>query len=492
MQASSSKADIVTTTSPCLIVPLFEKGKLSHAAVALDKASGGVITAVVKAGDISGKTAETYLFHKLKGTKAERVLLLGFGKAGGCSIDDFRKAILRAANTIKNTETKQVHCFIDEVKVKDRDSHWQAQQCVLLFAQAVYQFQAMKSKPKPPSKLEKLEYCVDDGKHANALKKPLQEAVAIATGMALTRDLGNLPSNVCTPTYLAKQAKSLASGDNKFKVKVLNEKQMAELGMHSLLSVTAGTHEPAQLIVMEYWGAAKTQKPTVLVGKGITFDTGGISLKPPPNMDEMKFDMCGAASVFGAMKAILTLGAKINVVGIIAAAENMPSGTATKPGDIVKSMAGHTIEILNTDAEGRLVLCDALTYADRYKPKAVIDIATLTGACIVALGEHASGLYANDEKLADDLLASGTYMHDRAWRMPLWEDYRRQLESNFADFANMGGPKAGSVTAACFLSHFTENYTWAHLDIAGTAWVTTADKGATGRPVPLLVHYLLR
>jgi leucyl aminopeptidase len=491
MQTSSAKADILTINSPCIIVAVFEKGKLSSQATFLDKANAGVISGAVKTGDFSGKVGETYWLRDLANCKAERILLLGFGKASDCGPDEFRKALTKAATAIKNTASKQVHSFIDDVVVQGRDSQWKAQQCVLIFAQSVYQFEAMKSKPKPKSKLEKIEYCVTEAKLATALKKPLQQAGAIALGMAFTKDLGNLPGNICTPTYLAKQAKTLAEGDSKFKVKVLNEKQMADLGMHSLLSVAAGSREQAQLIVMEYWGAAKSERPTVLVGKGITFDTGGISLKAPQTMDEMKFDMCGAASVLGAMKAVISLGAKINLVGIIAAAENMPGGKATKPGDIVTSMSGRTIEILNTDAEGRLVLCDALTYAERYKPKVVIDIATLTGACVVALGEHASGLYSNDDALAQNLLEAGTAMHDRAWRMPLWHDYRKQLDSNFADLANVGGPKAGSVTAACFLSHFTENYTWAHLDIAGTAWITTADKGATGRPVPLLVKYLL-
>ena len=491
MQSSSTSASALTLKTPCLVVAVYEHGHLSPSAQQIDKASKGTIKAVIKADDFAAKAGDTCLLRNPAGCQAERVLLLGFGKQGECAPGDFRKALQKATTAVKGTGTKQVHCFVDEVVVTERDSTWKAQQATLLFAQSLYQFDTLKSKKKPAAKLHHLHYCLDSGKVASALKKPVRQAAAIAEGMALTQDLGNLPANVCTPTYLAKQAKSLASGDAKFHTKVLGEKQMAELGMHSLLSVTAGTKQPAQLIVMEYNGAAKNQRPVVLVGKGITFDTGGISLKPGAAMDEMKFDMCGAASVLGTMKAIKTLAPKINVVGIVAAAENMPSGKATKPGDIVTSMAGLTIEILNTDAEGRLVLCDALTYAERFKPKAVVDIATLTGACVVALGEHASGLYSNDDKLAQDLLDSGTFMHDRAWRMPLWDDYRQQLESNFADLANIGGPKAGSVTAACFLSHFTEKYSWAHLDIAGTAWLSNTNKGATGRPVPLLVNYLL-
>jgi leucyl aminopeptidase len=309
--------------------------------------------------------------------------------------------------------------------------------------------------------------------------------------MNVARELGDLPGNICTPTFLANEARKLARTHKTLTAKILSEKQMADLGMGSLLSVSAGSKEPAQLIIMEYKGAAKSQRPHVLVGKGITFDTGGISLKPGGGMDEMKFDMCGAASVFGTMNAIVELEPKINVVAIVAAAENMPSSTATKPGDIVTSMSGKTIEVLNTDAEGRLVLCDALSYAERYKPQSVVDIATLTGACVIALGGHATGLFSNNQQLTEDLLAAGSTSGDRAWQMPLWDDYKKQLKSNFADLANIGGREAGSITAACFLSYFTESYPWAHLDIAGTAWLSGASKGATGRPVPLLTQYLL-
>jgi len=300
-----------------------------------------------------------------------------------------------------------------------------------------------------------------------------------------------LPGNICTPTYLASEAKRLARGQAALSVKVLEEKQMKELGMGSLLSVSAGSDQPAKLIVMEYAGGGKKDAPIALVGKGITFDTGGISLKPGAGMDEMKFDMCGAASVLGTMQTLLELKLPINVVGIIAASENMPNGRATKPGDIVTSMSGQTIEILNTDAEGRLVLCDALTYTERFAPKAVIDIATLTGACVIALGSHASGLYSNRDDLAQALLKAGEEANDRAWHMPLWDDYQKQLDSNFADMANIGGREGGSITAACFLSRFAKNFPWAHLDIAGTAWKSGGSKGATGRPVSLLVQYLL-
>ncbi|MGH8711263.1 MAG: leucyl aminopeptidase, partial [Burkholderiales bacterium] len=318
----------------------------------------------------------------------------------------------------------------------------------------------------------------------------LKQALAIAEGVKLTKDLGNLPPNICTPSYLAEQALQIAKKHN-LKAEVLEQKDMEKLGMGSLLSVARGSNQPPKLIVLHYSGAAKKQKPVVLVGKGITFDTGGISIKPAAEMDEMKFDMCGAASVLGSIKAVAEMRLPLNVVGIIPTTENMPSGNASRPGDIVTSMSGQTIEILNTDAEGRLILCDALTYAERFHPAVVIDIATLTGACVIALGHVASGLYSNDDALARELLNAGEYAHDRAWQMPLWDDYQEQLKSNFADMANIGGRPAGSITAACFLARFTKKYSWAHLDIAGTAWKSGKEKGGTGRPVPLLTQFLI-
>ena len=334
-------------------------------------------------------------------------------------------------------------------------------------------------------------YVASDKSSLPAIKKGLAQGQAVANGMNFTRQLGNLPANFCTPSYLSGQARSLARGQAKLSVKILKEKDMRELGMGSLLSVSAGSVEEANLIVMEYKGAAKSTKPHVIVGKGITFDTGGISLKPGANMDEMKFDMCGAASVFGTVKTLLELQPKINVVAIVAASENMPNGNATKPGDVVTSMSGQTIEILNTDAEGRLVLCDALTYAERYKPQSVIDIATLTGACIVALGKVRCGLFSNDEAMAAELESLSQEVCDKAWHLPMDDEYQKLLDSNFADIANIGGPGGGSITAACFLSRFTKKFTWAHLDIAGVSHHSGAAKGATGRPVPLLTEYLL-
>ncbi|WP_313395887.1 leucyl aminopeptidase, partial [Pseudomonas sp.] len=324
------------------------------------------------------------------------------------------------------------------------------------------------------------------------VERAVKHASAIATGMAFTRDLGNLPPNLCHPSFLAEQAKDLGKAHKGLKVDVLDEKKIKDLGMGAFYAVGQGSEQPPRLIVLNYQGAKKADKPFVLVGKGITFDTGGISLKPGAGMDEMKYDMCGAASVFGTLRAVLELQLPINLVCLLACAENMPSGGATRPGDIVTTMSGQTVEILNTDAEGRLVLCDTLTYAERFKPQAVIDIATLTGACIVALGSHTSGLMGNNDALVNQLLDAGKRADDRAWQLPLFDEYQEQLDSPFADMGNIGGPKAGTITAGCFLSRFAKAYDWAHLDIAGTAWISGGkDKGATGRPVPMLTQYLL-
>jgi leucyl aminopeptidase len=348
----------------------------------------------------------------------------------------------------------------------------------------------LKSKPTDAPTLRKVVLSCADKPDA-AAQRSLAQAVAIAHGMNLTKDLGNLPGNICTPSFLAAKALALGKAHKNIKTTVLEEKDMQKLGMGSFLSVTRGSDHPAKLITLEYSGGDKKQKPVVLVGKGITFDTGGISLKPGGDMDEMKYDMSGAGSVLGTMQAIAEMGLKLNVVGVIPTCENMPSGKATRPGDIVTSMSGQTIEILNTDAEGRLILCDALTYSAKFNPDTVIDIATLTGACVIALGNVVSGMFANDDKLAAELVAAGDHAHDRVWQLPLWDDYQPLLDSNFADMANIGGRAGGTITAACFLSRFTKDYRWAHLDIAGTANKSGKDKGATGRPVPLLTQYLI-
>jgi leucyl aminopeptidase len=481
-----------TQRSQCLILPVFQsdkgEAKLSTVANTVNRASKGLLQTVLKRGDIKGKVGEALLIPCIEPIKAERILLIGCGDGKKLSEEDFRKVINTSLQQLRSLSIKDACLFIDQLSVTSRDSNWQAEQIALLHELAHYRYQKTLSKPVPAFSLKRLTLA---SKPSKAIKQALAQGKAIAKGMNNAKELGNLPGNICTPSYLAKQAKALARGNSKLSASILEEKKMRELGMGSLLSVTAGTDQPAKLIVMNYKGGTKKDQPHVLVGKGITFDSGGISLKPGAKMDEMKFDMCGAASVFGTMTAITQLQLPINVVAIVAAAENMPSSGATKPGDVVTSMSGQTIEVLNTDAEGRLVLCDALTYAERFKPKSVIDVATLTGACVVALGRHATGLYSNQDDFAAELLNAGKQIGDRAWQMPLWDDYQPQLNSNFADIANIGGPEAGSVTAACFLSRFAKKFRWAHLDIAGTAWLSGANKGATGRPVGLLTQYLI-
>ncbi|MGI4936419.1 MAG: leucyl aminopeptidase, partial [Janthinobacterium lividum] len=380
------------------------------------------------------------------------------------------------------------------VQVKERAVDFALRCLVLAARDGAYRFDEMKSKKEPaPTGVRKIAYAVDTAQAA-AAKTALGQSVALANGMELTKDLGNLPPNVCSPTYLANTAKKLAK-QYELGIEVLDRKQLQALKMGSFLSVTHGSEEPPKFIVLKHMGGKSKEAPTVLVGKGITFDSGGISLKPGSAMDEMKYDMCGAASVLGTFRAIAEMKLKLNVIGVIPTCENMPSGTATRPGDIVTSMSGQTIEVLNTDAEGRLILCDALTYVERFKPAAVVDIATLTGACITALGHHNSGLFtrhdAAHDGLADELLKAGKASGDTAWRMPIEDAYQEQLKSNFADMANIGGSPGGSITAACFLERYTRKYTWAHLDIAGTAWKGGAAKGSTGRPVPLLTTFLL-
>lgn len=492
MEFNVKHGTLETIKSGCLVVALSEARSLSGPAADLDKACGGQISAAIKHGDITGKPGQSLMLFGLPGITAQRVLLLGYGKEDELNDRGLRKLAKAVVAQLKDGGASDALLTLPALAVKDRDLYARTRLLVETISDALYQFDQFKSKKASAPKLKKCLLWSADKSDAATLKSAIEHSQAIGSGMALTKNLGNLPGNVCTPSYLAREAKALAKAHPELEIEVLDEKAMKALGMGSLLSVSAGSAEPAKLIRFSYNGGKAKGKPHVLVGKGITFDTGGISLKPGLNMDEMKYDMCGAATVFGVMKAVASLKLPINVVGLIAAAENMPSGTATKPGDIVTSMSGQTIEILNTDAEGRLVLCDALTYAERFKPASVVDIATLTGACIVALGSNVSGLMGNNDELIDQLLSAGKQADDRAWQLPLFEEYQEQLDSPFADMANIGGPKAGTITAGCFLSRFAKAYPWAHLDIAGTAWISGGkDKGATGRPVPMLVQYLL-
>jgi len=476
--------------TPCIAVGVYAGRKLSASAETLDRASQGSLRDVLRRGDMEGKLGATLLLYRVAGVAAERVLLVGLGGEADMHEREYREAARAAVKAAQETGAGSATLCFTEIRAGRRDTAWKARQVALVAAECAYHFDSMKSKKTEPRPLAHIEL-LTAARDLSAAARGLREGGAIGAGMSLAKDLGNLPGNVCTPAFLAEQARKIAR-ECKLGVEVLERKDMEKLGMGSLLSVAQGSRQPPKLIVLHYAGGAKKAKPVVLVGKGITFDSGGISLKPGAEMDEMKFDMCGAASVLGALRACAEMKLKLNVVGVIPTTENMPGGAASKPGDIVTSLSGQTIEVLNTDAEGRLILCDALTYAERFEPAAVVDIATLTGACVIALGHVASGLYSNKDALARELLAAGDEAYDRAWHMPLWDDYQEQLKSNFADMANIGGRPAGSVTAACFLSRFAKKFDWAHLDIAGTAWKSGKDKGATGRPVALLADFLMK
>ena len=491
IKAFDTKNTIASAKTGCIAVAVFENKKLSQAAKALDQ--GGEISAALKSGDMTGKAGTTLL---LRGVSAApgvaRVLLVGMGSDETISEKSFNSAVSATLKAFGALGCADAIMALPLDDVKERDVNWAIRSIVCAAHEAVFRTDGQKSKKDPaPAGVKKI--TLDAAATADT-KTTLAQAVAIANGMDLTKELGNLSPNVCTPTYLANTAKKLAK-EFKFDVEVLDRKQLEALRMCSFLSVTNGSEEPPKFIVLKHMGGKSKDAPVVLVGKGITFDSGGISIKAGPGMDEMKYDMGGAASVLGTFRAIGEMNLKLNVIGVIASCENMPSGRATKPGDIVTSMNGLTIEILNTDAEGRLVLCDALTYVERFNPAVVVDIATLTGACIVALGNHNSGLFTRSDeahdKLAAELLAAGKEASDTAWRLPVEEAYNEQLKSNFADLANIGTPGGASVTAACFLENFTRKYTWAHLDIAGTAWKSGGAKGATGRPVPLLSQFLI-
>lgn len=445
------------------------------------------IVALVKSGHLGTAPGSVVSIPLEKPTKNfQNLTLVRTGKLP-LSVQEFEKLLKSLATSLDKGSIKNCALDIASLKVMNQDDLWIARKIPVVIEKTIYRFQELKSKKKPKSKWQS---CLLRTPNEKAYKDAVKTGAAIGKGVNFCRDLGNRPGNFCKPSDLVAEAKSMADRYDNLKVKVLDEAEMEKQDMGSFLSVTAGSDQPAYLIQLSYTGGNPDDAPIGLVGKGITFDTGGISLKPGAAMDEMKFDMCGAASVFGTLQAAAALKWPINIMGFIAAAENMPSGGATKPGDIVTSKAGKTIEVLNTDAEGRLVLCDTLTYAQEFKPAVLIDIATLTGACVIALGSHASGLYANDEELAEALLGAGQTTGDRAWRMPLWPEYTRQLDSNFADLGNIGGREAGSVTAACFLSEFTKKSKWAHMDIAGTAWLSGAQKGATGRPVELLAEFI--
>lgn len=487
MEFKAKSSDLVKLKTDCLLLPT-RGSSSSSAAAAINTATGGMIDTLIKIGDFKPDDGVVTL-HSPSGIAAKRLILVGFKE--NLTVQHYSQLVARSVAAVNGTSAANAVFALGAVTVGDNSPEWQAEQTARVLEESCYRYATTKSKKAPALKLKRAEYW-SENKATARMNAALLRGTQVAEGVNYARELANLPANICTPSYLAEQARSLTKANKSFSCTVLEEKKMRELKMGSLLSVSAGSAQPPKLIIMQYKGGKRGAAPVALVGKGVTFDTGGISLKPGAGMDEMKFDMGGAASVFGAFKALTLLKPAINVLGIVPAVENMPSGTATKPGDVVTSMSGTTIEILNTDAEGRLILCDALTYAGKFKPHTVIDLATLTGACVIALGSHATGLYANDQSLAEELLAAGTTTGDRAWQMPLWEDYDNQLKTNFADLANVGGREGGSITAARFLAHFTKSYRWAHMDIAGTAWNSGGNKGATGRPVALLSQYLMQ
>jgi len=478
----------------CVVVGVYESQKLSDAAQTIDAASSGYISNILKRGDMDGKLESTIMLHSLPGIQSERVLLVGLGKETEFTEKQYCKAVRASAKALASTGANVVGSFMAELPVKALAMRWKVSHLVEVTLDASYKFNAIKrkSEDKPGNKkgIASLSINVPQASDTQAGTAGLADGLALAAGVSLTKDLGNLPPNVCTPTYLAEQAVLLGKTYG-LKIEVLERAALEKLGMGSFLAVAQGSEEPPKLIVLQHLKGNKNDKPVLLVGKGITFDTGGISIKPGAEMDEMKYDMCGAASVLGTFKTIAEMDLPLNVIGIIPTCENMPDGRAVRPGDVVTSMSGLTIEVLNTDAEGRLILCDALTYAERFEPSVVIDIATLTGACVIALGHHATGLFSNNDDLAKELLSAGEASLDRAWHMPMWEEYQPLLDSNFADMANIGGRAGGSITAACFLSRFAKKFDWAHLDIAGTAWKSGKEKGGTGRPVPLLTQFLV-
>lgn|SRR5690554_4113989 len=491
--STQTTAGLQQLRSPALGVGVFEDGVLSAPAEVIDRAAEGAIRAVVKS-EFKGKANTHTVLRNLPGVKAERVILVGLGKQESYNAAAHAGAERSFAAACIGLNVTEGASALASIECEGSSLRARARAMASGALQATYRYEATLTKDRePPARLKKLVLWCSRGAASEA-QAGLKEGTAIGNGVNLARMLGDLPPNICTPTYLGETAKKLGKEFKSLKVQVLDRKQIEAEGMGAFLSVARGSDEPPAFIVLRHapkGGKAKGKAPIVLVGKGLTFDSGGISIKPAANMDEMKYDMCGAASVLGTLRAVAELELDREVVGLIASCENMPSGRANKPGDVVTSMSGQTIEILNTDAEGRLVLCDALTYAERFKPEAVIDIATLTGACVVALGHVNTGLFSKDDTLANDLLAAGREAGDTAWRMPLDDAYQEQLRSRFADMANIGGMPAGSVTAACFLSRFTKSYRWAHLDIAGTAWKSGKEKGATGRPVPLLTQFLL-
>lgn len=478
--------------SACIVVGVFEPRRLTSVAEQLDEISEGYISNLLRRGDLEGKPGQMLLLHHVPNILSERVLLVGCGKERELDERQYKQIISKTIATLNETGSMEAVCFLTELHVKGRDIYWKVRQATETAQETLYTFLQLKSKKGEARRpLRKVVFNVPTRRELPAGERAVEHGLAVAKGVKVAKDVANMPPNICNPAYLLEQAQLLVNENDSLSLESVNEKQMADLQMNSYLAVGRGSDNESIMSIIHHKGGQPGQAPIVLVGKGLTFDSGGISIKPGEAMDEMKYDMCGAASVLGVMHTVAALNLPINVIGVLAGCENMPDANAYRPGDILTTMSGQTVEVLNTDAEGRLVLCDALTYVERFDPDVVIDIATLTGACVIALGKYASGIMSNHNPLAHELLNASEQSSDKAWRLPLWDEYQEQIESPFADMANIGGRPAGTITAACFLSRFTKKYTWAHMDIAGTAWLGGKNKGATGRPVPLLAQFLM-
>ncbi|MEP4890536.1 MAG: leucyl aminopeptidase [Aliiglaciecola sp.] len=478
--------------SACIVVGVFEPRRLTSVAEQLDEISEGYISNLLRRGDLEGKAGQMLLLHHVPNILSERVLLVGCGKERELDERQYKQIIDKTIKTLNETGSMEAVCFLSELHVKGRDVYWKVRQAVETTQDSLYTFLQLKTKKGEPRRpLRKMVFNVPTRRELPVGERAVEHGLAISAGMKTTRDVANMPPNICNPAYLLEQAKILENQYDSVKIESVNEAQMAELEMNSYLAVGRGSVNESIMTIIHHNGGPKDQAPVVLVGKGLTFDSGGISIKPGEGMDEMKYDMGGAAGVLGTMHAIADLNIPLNVIGVLAGCENMPDANAYRPGDILTTMSGQTVEVLNTDAEGRLVLCDALTYVERFDPELVVDMATLTGACIVALGAHASAVLSNHNPLAHELINASEQSGDKAWRLPLWDEYQSQLDSPFADMTNLGGRAAGTITAACFLSRFTKKYNWAHMDIAGTAWRSGKNKGATGRPVPMMTQFLM-
>ncbi len=491
MKYAARIESLVTNKAECVAIPIYDSLEMSAPAANLDQISDGQISRILKSGDLKKEVGSTILVHNLLNTEIQRIILFNAGPKEGLTSKKFILIIKKLIVALKTLPIKSASVSIGDIKCEGRRFEWLVERTIEYFESETYEYLEMKGISKTKKTLFDQVYFLCDRKLLTAVRAGIKRGKALAQGIQLAKNVANAPGNICTPSYLARKARQLCRGNTNLSLTVLEERDMKKLGMGAFLAVSQGSDEPGKLVLINYQGTKKTKRPHVLVGKGITFDTGGISLKPPASMPDMIYDMSGAASVLGTLSCIAEQELPINVIGVLAAAENMPSGKATRPGDIVKTMSGQTVEILNTDAEGRLVLCDALTYIDKFKPASVIDIATLTGAIITSLGSVASGLFSNDDQLAEQILEAGEIACDRAWRLPIWEEYQTQIASAFADMANIGGKEAGSITAACYLARFAKNYRWAHLDVAGTAFKGSGlSKGCTGRPIALLCQYL--